>query len=443
MSRREKMNARPLVELAIDGVSHEGRGLARVDGKRIFVDGALPGEVVMAKYIATHRRFDEARIESVLQASPDRVEAPCPHFIMCGGCSLQHMSRTAQINYKQAVLAEQFEHFGNIKPESWLPPLMDDEVAYRRKARLGVKFVIKKNELLIGFREKNSHFLADIKSCTILDKRIGSELLALRALINDLTVRDTIPQLEVAAGDEEVAIVVRHMEALPSADHDKLLAFCQDRNWHLYLQPAGNDSVHRVWPNTSDLPRLHYALADFNLRMAFHPMDFTQVNAGINRKMMNLALSLLDPKADERVLDLFCGLGNFTLPLATRAKEVVGVEGVQTMVERGYENAKANGLANIAFYAQDLTKDFSQQPWAQQGFDKILIDPPRSGAEEVMSYLPKFGAKRIVYVSCNPATLARDAGILKAAGYVLKTAGVMDMFTHTTHVESMAVFEKA
>ena len=441
MTRREKIRARPPVELSISRLSHEGRGIAQVDGKLVFVEGALPGETVRACYTASHKKYDEARTQEVLSASPDRVEQICAHFSLCGGCSLQHLARSAQIAFKQAVLAEQFRHFGGIEPAQWLPPLVDEEAAYRRKARLGVKFVIKKNELLVGFREKQSSFLADIRRCEVLDRRLGQSLTALRELIGGLEMRDRIPQVEVAAGDDDIALVFRHMEPLPATDTAALTHFCAERDWQLYLQPGGPDSVRKIHPESGD-DRLHYALPDFGLRMAFHPMDFTQVNAGINRRMVKLALDLLNPQPEDRVLDLFCGLGNFTLPLATRAKEVIGVEGVQAMADRGYENAQRNGMSNVAFYAQDLTADFSQQPWAKQGFDGVLIDPPRSGAQEVVHYLPKFGARRVVYVSCNPATLARDAGLLKEAGYRLDKAGVMDMFTHTTHVESIAVFER-
>lgn len=445
MKRREKLQARPPVELHIERLSHEGRGIARLDGKLIFVQSALPGETVQAAYTFTHKKYDEARVLDVLTASPDRVEPPCAHFSICGGCSLQHLGRSAQIAFKQGVLEEQLKHFGGIEPEQWLPPLLDAELGYRRKARLGVKFVIKKDALLVGFREKQSNFLADIERCVVLDDRIGNELMALREVINGMEMRASIPQIEVAAGDDEVALVFRHMEALPTSDVAALVGFSAARRWHLYLQPAGPDSVHRVYPPRDAEPRenrLHYALPDFGLQMAFHPMDFTQVNAGINRRMLNLALELLDPQPEDRVLDLFCGLGNFTLPLATKAKEVIGVEGIQAMADRGMENATRNKLSNVSFYAQDLTADFSQQSWARQGFDRILIDPPRSGAQEIVQYLPKFGAKRVVYVSCNPATLARDAGLMKEAGYRLTKAGVMDMFTHTTHVESIAVFDK-
>jgi 23S rRNA (uracil1939-C5)-methyltransferase len=441
MSRREKLRARPPVEVTIEGLSHEGRGLGRLDGKRLFVEGALPGETVRATYVMTHKKYDELRTVEVLSASADRVEPPCAHFSICGGCSMQHMSRAAQIAFKQGVLAEHFRHFGGLEPEAWLEPLVDPEPAYRRKARLGVKYVIKKETLMVGFREKQSNFLADIQDCHVLDNRLSSQLLELRKLIRGLVKFDHIAQIEVAAGDTEVALVFRHMEPLPPEDIAALVAFSREREWQCYLQPAGPDSVHRIWPEAG-ADRLHYALPDFGLTLAFHPMDFTQVNAGINRRMVKLALDLLDPQPGERVLDLFSGLGNFTLPLATRAGEVIGVEGSEAMAERGLENARANGLANVQFHAQDLTADFSAQPWARQGFDRLLIDPPRSGAEEVVRYLPKFRAKRVVYVSCNPATLARDAGLLKEAGYRLTLAGVMDMFPHTTHVESIAVFDR-
>lgn len=452
--RRVKFQAQPPVELSITALSHEGRGIAHRDGKIVFVHGALPGERVQAQVTMSHKKYDEAGVTEVLEASADRVPAPCAHFGVCGGCSLQHMSPMAQITFKQSVLAEQLQHFGGQMPQSWLPPLTHHDHAYRRKARLGVKFVIKKDKLLVGFRERQASYLADLDSCAVMDPRLGQAITPLKQLIGGLAARDTIAQVEVAAGDDSVALIFRHLQVLSEDDKQALIEFCRVRDWQCYLQPGNYDTVHRVWPLTGN-DRLHYHLPEFSapaanatpaartgLTMAFHPNDFTQVNAGINQRMLKLALDLLDPQPHERVLDLFCGLGNFTLPLATRAREVVGVEGVASMVERGYENARANGLNNVSFYAQDLTKDFSEQPWATLGFDKILIDPPRSGALEVIPHLVRFGASRVVYISCNPATLARDAGEMAKAGYVLQQAGVMDMFTHTTHVESIAVFER-
>ncbi len=452
-NKREKLRAMPPVELTIDRLSHEGRGIAhRDDGKIVFVDGALPGEQVTAQVTFTHKKYDEASVLSVQSSSAQRVAPPCAHFGVCGGCSLQHMAPAAQIAFKQTVLVDHLQHFGGIKPQTWLPPLTSPDHSYRRKARLGVRFVIKKDKLLVGFRERQASYLADLDACFVMDPRLGQSITPLKQLIAGLAARDHIAQVEVAAGDElegqpSVALIFRNLVELVPADRQALIDFCAERNWQCYLQPGNYDTVHRIWP-VEGTDRLHYQLLDFiaptgnGLTMAFHPNDFTQVNAGINQRMVKLALDLLDPQPTERVLDLFCGLGNFTLPLATRAREVVGVEGVDAMVQRGYENARANGLGNVSFYAQDLTKDFSEQPWASLGFDKILIDPPRSGALEVIPHLIRFGAQRVVYVSCNPATLARDAGEMDKAGYDLVQAGVMDMFTHTTHVESIAVFEK-
>lgn len=448
--KREKLRALPPVELVISRLGHEGRGIAqRDDGKLVFVDGALPGESVRAQITFTHKKYDEAAVVEVLTPAADRATPPCAHFGVCGGCSLQHMAPAAQIAFKQSVLVDHLRHFGGLQPEEWLPPLTHDDQSYRRKARLGVRYVFKKEKLLVGFRERQASYLADLDACFVMDPRLGQCITPLKALIAGLVARDHIAQVEVAAGDDRVALIFRHLVALEAGDREQLIGFCRDRDWQCYLQPGNYETVHRVWPAEGE-DRLHYALPDFTapgaatpgLRMAFHPNDFTQVNAAINQRMVKLALDLLDPQPGDRVLDLFCGLGNFTLPLATRAREVVGVEGVQAMVERGYENARGNGLGNVSFHAQDLTQDFSAQPWASLGFDRILIDPPRSGALEVIPHLTRFGAQRVVYVSCNPATLARDAGEMAKAGYDLVKAGVMDMFTHTTHVESIAVFEK-
>lgn len=453
--KKEKLRAQPPVELAITRLSHEGRGIAhREDGKLVFVDGALPGERVNAQVTFTHKKYDEASVVEVFEAANDRATPPCAHFGVCGGCSLQHMAPAAQIAFKQSVLVDHLQHFGGLSPQSWLPPLTHDDHSYRRKARLGVRYVFKKEKLLVGFRERQASYLADLDACEVMDPRLGQAITPLRELIGGLVARDHIAQIEVAAGDElpgvaGVALIFRHLVPLVESDVAALVDFCRNRGWQCYLQPGNYETVHRVWPEEG-VDRLYYRLPAFSapsrpdtgLTMVFHPNDFTQVNAGINQRMVKLALDLLDPQPDERVLDLFCGLGNFTLPLATRAREVVGVEGVQAMVERGYENARANGLDNVSFYAHDLTRDFQTQPWASLGFDKILIDPPRSGALEVIPHLARFGAQRVVYVSCNPATLARDAGEMAKAGYDLVQAGVMDMFTHTTHVESIAVFEK-
>jgi len=439
--RRRKYKAPEEVELAIEGLTHEGRGLASREGKKAFIEGALPGEQVKALITNSRSRYDEGKVEEILTASPQRVEARCAHAAICGGCSLQHLDGQAQIEFKQATLMEHLQHFGEQKPETLLDPVTGPSYGYRRKARLGVRYVTKRDEVLVGFREKGSSFITDISQCHVLDERLGDKIPLLREFIMSLDAYRTLPQIEVAIGDEVVALVFRHMEALSESDLTALTAFAEAQNFHVYLQPGGPDTVHKLWPETGD-NRLTYRLEEFDLEMRFHPMDFTQVNADINRKVVHLALQYLDVQPDERVLDLFCGLGNFTMPLArSTGAAVVGVEGSEAMVERGFENARHNGLDNVKFFAADLTQDFEHQPWSAQGFDKILIDPPRSGALEMVQKIARFKAKRIVYVSCNPATLARDAGELALHGYTLKAAGVLDMFPQTAHVESIAVFE--
>jgi 23S rRNA (uracil1939-C5)-methyltransferase len=439
--RRKSLPTEP-VHCRIETLSHDGRGIAREEGKARFVDGALPGESVMARMLSSRSKFDELRTVEVLEASPERVSPPCEYADLCGGCSLQHMGPDAQIRFKEATLKEQFAHFGGIEPQQWVEPMRSEGLAYRRKARLGVRFVKARDSVLVGFREKRNSFLTDIDRCAVLDPRIGEKITPLRELLFSLEAFQRIPQVEVACGDDEAAMVFRNMDSLSDQDRDALIAFGQAHDLHIYLQPKGPDTVHRIWPEPDGPERLGYRLDDYDLQMQFHPMDFTQVNADINRRMIDQALEWLDVGPGDRVLDLFCGLGNFTLPLARRAGAVVGVEGDDSMVVRGRENAELNRLENVRFHGANLQGDFTAEPWAAEGFDRILIDPPRSGAREVCEYLTAFGARKIVYVSCNPATLARDAGVLTSNGYRLVQAGVMDMFPHTTHVESMALFER-
>jgi len=444
--RRRKVLPKEPVRCEIETLSHDGRGIARADGKTQFVDGALPGETVMAKMVSTRSRFDELRTTEVLEAAPDRQQPPCEFADLCGGCSLQHMSADAQIRFKENTLREHFAHFGGIEPEQWVAPMRSpDSLGYRRKARLGVRYVKARESVLVGFREKRNSFLTDIDRCVVLDPRIGERIEPLRELLHGMAAFDRIAQVEVACGDDTAAMVFRNMDDLVPDDREKLIAFGQAHDLHIYLQPKGPDTVHRIWPESGgrDDERLTYRMDEFDLTMAFHPMDFTQVNAGINRNMVHRAVEWLDVQPGERILDLFCGLGNFTLPLARKGGQVVGVEGDDAMVVRGRENARLNDLSNVEFHGADLHGDFTGQSWAKEGFDKILIDPPRSGAEEICKYLTAFGANRIVYVSCNPATLARDAGVMVRNGYRLVQAGVMDMFPHTTHVESIALFERS
>jgi 23S rRNA (uracil1939-C5)-methyltransferase len=449
MAKRRHRRGKPLptepVEITIDSLSHEGRGVGRIEGKTVFVDGALPGETVQMKYTYQRGKFDEGRAVSIANPHKDRVEPPCEHFGVCGGCSMQHLSTDAQIAHKQLILKEQFEHFANAEPQQWLPPLQADLLAYRRKARLGARYVIKRERTLIGFREKYSNFLADIDYCHILVKQVADLLKPMSQLIDSLDTRLHIPQIEVACGDQAVCLIVRHLQPLTEKDQQAWVVFAQQHDLLLYLQPKGPKTVHRIWPLPSDQAannRLSYRLSEYDLEMLVEPLDFTQVNASINQKMIPLAIDLLDIQPEDQILDLFCGLGNFTLPIATKAKYVVGVEGVDEMVERGKLNARHNNLKNVDFYQADLAGDLSGKEWLDKQYNKVLIDPARSGAIEVIPNIVKLEPKRIVYVSCNPATLARDTGELVKSGYKLTKAGVMDMFPHTTHVESIAVFEK-
>lgn len=438
----------------VESLSHEGRGIAHYDshpdhpidkhGKKVFIEGALPGETVEAKITHSVKRLEEAECTQLLsEPSPLRVTPACPHYAVCGGCSMQHIAKDEQIRIKQNVLASHLTHFAGLSPDIWLKPLRSQREDYRRKARIGVRYLPSKDKLVVGFRERASNKLTSIDRCMVLDQSFGS-IVALKHLLNQLKGKAAIGHIELAMGDQEIALLVRHTTELVADDVNQLQQFALKKQWQLYLQAEGPESVQRVDAVGLE-PRLHYQLPEFDVNFAFHPLDFTQVNSTVNSQMVQLACELLELQAGQRVLDLFCGLGNFSLPLARcvgATGEVIAIEGSAEMVQRGAENAKNNGINHIKFYAQDLTQDISQHSWAQQGFDALLIDPPRAGAEEIMYYVPKFGAKKIVYVSCNPATLARDAGILVKHGYRLKKAGVMDMFTHTGHVESIALFEK-
>ncbi len=421
-------------------MSHDGRGVAHLDGKTVFIQGALPGEEVMFTYSRKKQRYDEGIATEILAASPDRVEPLCRHFEICGGCSMQHVHPEMQIGLKQQSLLDAFERVGKVEPAEVFPPLIAPECwGYRRKARLGVKYVPKKGRVLVGFREKGSSFLADIHSCEVLHPRVGHLLMPLSDMIGTLSIRDKVPQIEVSMGDDVCVLVFRVLEPPSDRDITLLGKFGAEHGMHIYLQEAGPDSVRPLQGEPVDL---NYSLPDFGVSMHFLPNDFTQVNSELNRMMVARALELLDPQGDERVLDLFCGIGNFTLPLATRADEVVGVEGDQDLVARARENAARNGIKNVSYYTANLYESLTHQPWLQGSFDKALLDPPRSGAFEVLEFLPKLGIRRIVYVSCYPGTLARDAGeLVNVHGYRLLGAGVMDMFPHTAHVESIAVFE--
>ncbi len=441
MGRRKALPS-ALFPATIETLAQDGRGVSHLDGKAIFLHGGLPGEQVHFRYTKRQRRFDEGEVVEILTPSPDRVEPHCPHFGVCGGCSLQHLHPARQIEVKQQILLDALHHIGKLPPPELLPPLrMESPWGYRRKARLGVKDVPKKGKVLVGFRERGSPYIADLERCPVLDPRIGERLRPLGELVAGLTLRRHLPQFEVAIGEAGCILVARILQPLSPADHQALLAFGERHQIRFWTQAGGPESLRPLVAEEEE--ELHYALPEFAVTLHFRPDDFTQVNDAMNRQMVSRAVALLDPQPEERLLDLFCGLGNFTLPLARRAAAVVGVEGDPGLVERARHNAERNGLHNIDYYSANLYAPLGPQAWQQQTFHKALLDPPRSGAAEILPLLPKLGVQRLLYISCYPATLARDAGeLVHTLGYTLRSAGVMDMFPHTAHVESIALFEK-
>jgi 23S rRNA (uracil1939-C5)-methyltransferase len=430
----------PTLETAeIESLDQEGRGVAHVAGKAVFVDGALPGESVRFRRTRRQRRFDEAAIVEVLRASPDRVAPRCRHFGVCGGCSLQHLDHAAQLAAKQGVVADALARIGGVEPGRWLPPLAGPAWSYRRRARLGCKFVDKKGKVLVGFRERGSPLLADLQSCEVLAPPVGELIAPLAALVGSLDIRRRVAQVEVAVADGVTALVLRVLDDPTPADLAKLAAFEVAHGVALYLQRGGLDTVAALTPPPAPL---RYGLPGLPAGIEFAPTDFVQVNGALNRLMVGRAIELLDPKPADRALDLFCGLGNFSLPLARRAASVVGVEGDATLVARAQANAVRNGIDNASFHAADLAAEAQQGAWARAPYDLVLLDPPRAGAREILPVAAASRPRRIVYVSCHPGSFARDAGILAAEhGYRLVAAGIMDMFPHTSHVESIALFE--
>lgn len=440
--RRSRSIDKQVYKAQIEKLSHEGWGIAYQDGRIVFIQGALPNEEV--EYIHTEKKKDYAKgiVQGVIQPSAERVEPPCEHYNICGGCSFQHLDPVKQIQFKQSILLEQLAHIGQTKPRKIIPPLVGEQLGYRHKARLSVRYVNKKNSVLIGFRERGSgRFVADIKACKILDPKVGMLIQPLRELIATLSAYDAIAQIEVAVGENKVILILRHLEALNSGDHIKLKDFADQHDISWYLQPGGPDTIHPLCETDNDL--LEYCLPEQDIKFEFKPDDFTQVNPSINRQMVGLAIDLLDIQPTDKVLDLFCGLGNFSLAMAKKASSVVGVEGCTKMTERASNNAKLNSITNTTFYSANLFENLVDEPWVDQSYAKILLDPPRAGAKEICEQIERFNAEKIVYVSCATATLARDAKILKEKGYILDQTGVMDMFPHTAHVESIALFVKA
>ena len=440
--------------ILIKTLDMDARGVGHLDnedgspGKVIFVEGALPGETVSFETFKKKKNWEAARMTALHHESALRVKPPCAHFDNCGGCSMQHLEPSAQVALKQRVLEDNLWHIGKVKTETMMRPMYGPTWGYRYRARLSVRHVMKKNTVLVGFHEKKSSFVADMSDCKILPPHVAAMLVPLRGLIGALSIYDQLPQIEVAIGEEVTVLVLRIMAPLTAADETLLKAFADQWNIQFWLQTKGPDTAVPWYPLGKEL---YYTLPEFGIKMPFKPVDFTQVNHYINRVLVHKALTLLDVQPGERVADLFCGLGNFTLPLATLAADVVGIEGSTALTERALDNARANGLdAKTSFSTRNLFDVTVDDLVALGKFDRMLIDPPRDGAHalalalgELNARHPELMPKRIVYVSCSPSTLARDAGILvEQAGYTLKQAGVVNMFPHTSHVESMAVFDR-
>ncbi|MGC1182851.1 23S rRNA (uracil(1939)-C(5))-methyltransferase RlmD [Legionella sp.] len=442
MRRKTRTKLNPLPQIVeIVNLSDEGKGVARINGKATFVQGALPEEVVEFQYTRVKKDYDEGRLTSVIKASPLRVDPVCSHYILCGGCSLQHLSEREQIHFKQEHLLDLLSRYGHTQPQTVLPPLIAKHWNYRNKARLSVRYVEKKQTSMVGFRERNNpRYITEITQCPVLNAKLDKDIIPLRHLIASMDDKQCIAQIEVAAGDEEIGLIFRNLSALSAHDELIIQQFAEQYQYKIFLQPGGPDSVYCFYPPNAN-EYLKYCLPEYQITYLFHPTDFTQVNAELNRSMVALALQLMDLKSTDFVLDLFCGLGNFSLPMAKFCATVLGVEGSATMVDRAYMNAKMNNLSNVNFYVANLDDVDEVQKLIQQKCNKILIDPPRSGALELVKHINALNPERIVYVSCNPRTLARDTDILvNEKGYVLMKSGVMDMFPHTAHVESIALF---
>ncbi|NRF69957.1 23S rRNA (uracil(1939)-C(5))-methyltransferase RlmD [Aquincola sp. S2] len=446
--------------LKVESIDIEAQGVARnSEGKVVFIEGALPGEEVQVQVGRRKNQWEQGTLTALRRESPLRTRPGCPHFGLhagaCGGCKMQHLEPSAQVAIKQRALEDGLQHLSKVRPERMLRPIEGPTWGYRYRARLSVRHVAKKGTVLIGFHERKSRYVADMSVCPVLPAKVSAMLLPLRALIGAMDQRDRLPQIELAVGERDegpvIALVLRHLEPLSAGDRDRLAAFGAEHGVQWWLQPKGPDSVHRL---DDAGPELAYSLPEYGLLMPFKPTDFTQVNHHINRVLVHRSLGLLDLRPDERVIDWFCGLGNFTLPIATQVREVLGIEGSEALVQRSRENAERNGLAaRTRFEARNLFELSADELVGYGQADKWLVDPPREGAFALAKALaelheaPREGwtpPRRIVYVSCNPATLARDAGLLvHQAGYRCSAAGVVNMFPHTAHVESMAVFDRA
>ncbi len=428
--------------VTVESLDQEGRGIAHAEGKVIFIEGALPGEHVTYSTYRKKPSYELAKVDKIIKQSFMRVVPKCVHFGICGGCSMQHLDARAQVAVKQRILEDNLQRIGKVKPERVLQPIYGETWGYRQRARLSVRHVLKKGKTLVGFHEKGSRYVANMQYCEILPPKI-SRLLPLLAKMNEgLSIRDDLPQIELAVGEHVDVLVLRIMKPLSPEDEVTIKQFADTHQVQFWLQTKGPETVVPFYP--LDAPQLSYSMPEFGVTMPYAPTDFTQVNSTLNRLMMSRAMRLLSPQPGERIADFFCGLGNFTLPIARSGAQVVGIEGSASLLKRAAQNAEYNGLsANTQFSVMNLF-EMNEEILAKLGhFDKMLIDPPRDGAFELVKALGENSPQRIVYVSCNPATLARDAEVLvHQKGYVLKAAGVMNMFPHTSHVESIALFER-
>ena len=426
----------------IDSAAHDGRGIAAVEGKKVFVAGALPGETVKFIRRKSKRNFDEAELLQIIEASDDRIDAKCEVFGRCGGCSLQHVSEEYQRSIKERTLRDNLQRIAKVEPESWLAPMIGPIWGYRRRARLAVKDVSAKGRVLVGFREKHAPYITDMHRCEVLANPVDGMLGELSELVAKLSIRARLPQIEIAVAENAIAMVFRVLDEPNDADKQHLIQFGVEKKCRIYLQPGGLDSLQLIEPDNIKEP-LNYTLPEFDIQIDFDPIDFVQVNSDINRRMVHFAIEQLAPGPDDRVLDLFCGIGNFSLPLARKAGSVLGIEGEKMLVTRAAENARKNRLDNVEFKVADLSKIDGSEPWLKAGCNRLLLDPARSGAAEVVEAMKLLNPERIVYVSCHPGTLARDAAVLvHEHGYRLEAAGIIDMFPHTAHVESIAVFTR-
>ena len=436
MSRRRKVKPK-VYEISIESLSNEGRGISHYDDKIIFTRGALPGERVIASRSLSRAKYEEADVVDILESSPDRIEPKCDVYGICGGCSFQHLSSKNQINAKQSWLKSAFMGQAKIEPKKWLQPLQVESWGYRRKARLGVRYVAKKEKVLVGFRERKSSFITVMSRCEVLHPSLGDNLELLGECIGKLSIKKHVPQIEVAIAELDTILILRHLEPMTKGDESILKEYGDKLGITWYTQSGGLETIKPLIEPVN----LTYSITDHNIEMSFLPNDFTQVNFALNQKMINLAIELLDLNSEDEVIDLFCGLGNFTLPISRYVKRIVGIEGDRGLVERAKANADANEITDASFYKADLFEDVSGFEWFRgQKYNKALIDPARTGAIEIVELLPKLSIERLVYVSCNPATLARDTARLIELGFSLMSAGVMDMFPQTAHVESIALF---